>query len=328
MKAIVFILILGFTSSTLFAQGPYSPAADSLGSTAIHKDSNAIVSWVSNAVVTRGPVNITNPTGPLADVGTVSSATGIADGNVLSLGDGGFVVITLSQPLADRPSYDFAVFENGFYDMGNGGYFLELAFVEVSSDGINFFRFPNHSLTDTDVQTGSFGATDPTQIDGLAGKYTMTYGTPFDLAQLNATSGLDINQITHIKIIDVIGSVNSNDASYDSRNRIINDPYPTAFGSGGFDLDAIAILDSSFATGVENITPLTFNVYPNPATNVIHITDDLLHADLTIYNQMGSAVLTEENVSNSIDINALNKGFYLVVLQKDSILFKARFIKL
>ena len=46
-------------------------------------------------------------------------------------------------------------------------YFLELDFVEVSSDGVNYFRFPATSYTDTTVQTGSFGSTDATKINKI-----------------------------------------------------------------------------------------------------------------------------------------------------------------
>jgi len=58
--------------------------------------------------------------------------------------------------------FDFAVFENSFNDS-----FLELAFVEVSSDGINFVRFPATSNTQTDVQITGFGTIDPTYINNL-----------------------------------------------------------------------------------------------------------------------------------------------------------------
>ena len=64
----------------------------------------------------------------------------------VSLGDGGTVVLTFPQPIGDVPGPDFAVFENGFKAFDNS-FFLELAHVEVSSDGVNFYRFPSSSLT-------------------------------------------------------------------------------------------------------------------------------------------------------------------------------------
>ena len=82
-----------------------------------------------------------------------------------------------STPIFDGANWDFAVFENGFSDT-----FLELAYVEVSSDGINYFQFPCTSYTQDTLQIGGFGSVDATKIDNLAGKYRAHYGTPFDFA--------------------------------------------------------------------------------------------------------------------------------------------------
>src|SRR5436190_1349772 len=133
-----------------------------------------------------------------------------------------------------------AVFENGFNDT-----FLELAFVEVSSDGVHWVRFPAHSLTQTtqqiDQADANNSAIDPTDVDGLAGKYRAGWGAPFDLAALTGKPFLDVNQVTQVRIVDVVGCLNPTYASYDSDGRVINDPWPTPFNSGGFDLDAVAV---------------------------------------------------------------------------------------
>jgi hypothetical protein len=329
MSNLKFVLvILVFLGTKVFAQGPFSPAADSVGSNAIFKDSTAIVSWVDDCVITRGLQDISLANGPLATVGDEQSVYGKADGNVVSLGDGGSVTITLKTPLSNKPSYDFAVFENGLYDMVNQGYFLELAYVEVSSTGVDFYRFPNQSLTPTDTQLGTFGMTDPTNIDGLAGKYTITYGSPFDLAVLDTVSGLDINNITHIKIIDVVGSINPSYASYDSHGNIINDPYPTNFASSGFDLDAIAILDSSFATSVQNVLELDINIFPNPAKDFIQISGASSYDVITITDLNGRVVLQDYSSSNSINISSLTKGVYLIKVESDKGYYFNKLIKL
>ena len=107
------------------------------------------------------------------------------------------------------------------------------------SDGLTFVRFDSDSLTTTPV--GGFGSIDPTNINGLAGKYRQAFGTPFDLSDLaskpEALSGaVNLSAITHVRIVDIIG-----DGSYfDTSGRVIYDPYPTV-GSGGFDLDAVSV---------------------------------------------------------------------------------------
>ena len=84
----------------------------------------------------------------------------IPSSGVVSLGDGGYGILTFDEPIDNGLGWDFAVFENSFSDD-----FLELAFVEVSSDGINFFRFPATSLTQDIVQVGGFGNIDANELD-------------------------------------------------------------------------------------------------------------------------------------------------------------------
>ena len=162
----------------------------------------------------------------------------------VSLGDGGSIVLVFSGPIADGAGPDFAVFENALND-----WFLELAFVEVSSDGVNFFRFPAVSLTPPGPQVGTFGALDPRDLDNVAGKFRAGFGTPFDLADLAVTAPqLDRRAVTHVRIIDVVGSIDAAIGSRDSLGQLVNDPFPTPFESGGFDLDAVAVLNQSVET--------------------------------------------------------------------------------
>jgi len=200
-----------------------------------------LINWAASAQVTRGPVEISVKGSALAGFGTPADATGPADAtpedplNVVSLGDGGSATLHFNPPFENLPGPDFAVFENGHL-----GGFLELAHVEVSSDGIRFFRFPSISLTQTKEQVGTFDVLDPGKIRNLAGKYRAGQGTPFDLEDLRQHEPLlDLDRITHVRVIDVVGTIDPAHASYDSEGRIINDPYPTPFFTGGFDLDAV-----------------------------------------------------------------------------------------
>ena len=171
-----------------------------------------------------------NATGAAAgDLGGLGATNGI-----VSLGDGGSIVLTFPAPIADGPGPDFAVFENAFSPD-----FLEVAFVEVSSDGANFCRFPNHCLETNRIDTYSAtNATDPAAYGGFAGKTTQGVGAPFDLRSLAGAPGLDVRRVTHVRIVDVPG-----DGSVtDSYGNAVFDPFPT-FGSGGFDLDAVGVLN-------------------------------------------------------------------------------------
>jgi hypothetical protein len=250
LTSIRHLLFAGLAASAIAFQthpasaGPYAPAAGQPGSTAIAFNDPSIVGWATSVQeLTRGPLDIANPGGGVASFGTGANALGPAGTDttaVVSLGDGGHITLGFAQPITNGSGADFAVFENSFADT-----FLELAFVEVSSDGTNFFRFPSVSLTPTATQVGSFGALDPTNLYDLAGKYRVGFGTPFDLSELAGVSPLlDVNDVQFVRIVDVGGTINPQFASHDSLGNIVNDPYPTAFASGGFDLDGVGVINA------------------------------------------------------------------------------------
>jgi hypothetical protein len=222
---------LAFSASPALA-GPFAPAAGVAGSTAVHKDSADFVQWAT------GHENYLPGPNVDAQWKTPEKALGKAVGDsfdIVSLGDQGMITLTFDGFLYNGDGWDFAVFENSVTNT-----FLELAFVEVSSNGADFFRFPSISLTPGPVN--AFGNVDPTNIDGLAGKYRQGYGTPFDLDSLAGTAGLDINAVTHVRLVDIKGDGSEFDnypAQFGGPNPIY-DPYRTV-GSGGFDLDAVGL---------------------------------------------------------------------------------------
>lgn len=199
----------------------------------------AILCWADGvASFTNGP-NVSNQflvaTRALGPAEVRTDGLGSTNG-VVSLGDGGQITLTFPAPITDGRGPDFAVFENA---ISNTGYsFLELAFVEVSSDGVNFTRFPSHVLATNPVPTYPADYMEPEAYGGLAGKHLQGTGTPFDLRVLAGSPGLDVRRVTHVRIVDVLG-----DGSVtDSYGHPIYDPTPT-WGSGGFDLDAIGVLN-------------------------------------------------------------------------------------
>lgn len=178
---------------------------------------------------------------------TPEKALGQAVGDsydIVCLGRGGSITLTFETPIIDGEGADFAVFENSFSST-----FLELAWVEVSSDGIHFFRFDNASLTPGAVGAFDEDGVDASNIFQLAGKHMQGLGTLFDLSEINNfsqygdeykvdLSNLDLNNIRYIKIVDIVGD----GLAEDTLGNIIYDPYPTV-SSAGFDLDAIGVIN-------------------------------------------------------------------------------------
>lgn len=223
---------------------PFAPAAGQSGSTAIYKNSTAFVAWADGYTGLVYGSNVSD------NWKTPAKALGKAVGDsydIVCLGDGGTITMTFSTPIANGDGFDFAVFENVFNDT-----FLELGWVEVSSDGTHFCRFPNYYGGTAAV--GSYGAHSPTDIYGLASKYRQGYGTPFDLQELqnaydailNGTATflgadyaesitenfpfLDLNNIGYVRIVDIVGDGSAMDAT---GSKCIYDPYPTV-GTAGF----------------------------------------------------------------------------------------------
>ena len=290
-----------------FAQS-YAPEPGAAGSTAIHKDSSVIAFWADDAVVTRGPLDIQNVALGFASYGVDANAIGPADGaSFVSLGDGGEVVLTFPFPISDDIGPDFCVFENGFAD-----HYMELAFVEVSSDGINYFRFDAISEIPLDTQVSNFTTTNCAYIHNLAGKYRVGYGTPFDLSELSGETGLDIQNVTHVKLIDCIGIINPTYASLDSQGGIINDPYPTDFPEGGFDLDGVGVINSAYLE-LGHISN-DWSVYPNPFNIQFSIKATGEH-NYQLVDLLGR-VLKSGTFVNSMNVSTenLREGNYLLLI--------------
>ncbi len=239
LVSFILVLVTLFTCSAV--AGPFAPAAGQAGTDAIAKTSPQIVAWATTVQqLTRGKQDISNSASPLATLGTNADVLGNNAG-LLSLGDGGSITLGFAQPITNGAGDDFAVFENGF--QAGSLYFLELAFVEVSSNGTDFFRFNSTSLTQTTTQLNNGGLIDPTNLNNLAGKYVTNFGTPFDLAELDGVSPLlNLNNVQFVRLIDVVGSINPLYATFDSQSNMVNDPWPTAFASSGFDLDAVGVI--------------------------------------------------------------------------------------
>jgi hypothetical protein len=213
----------------------YSPPPPDDRTTAVAHDDPRILGWAQGSTDYAPGANVTEtkwmmPNKALGPVGTDNL-------EVVVLGVGGRITLTFGRPIADGAGWDFAIFENGFAN----DQFLELAFVEVSSDGIHFVRFD--SAFRGPLMPCASCSGQASGIGGLAGTYRFGFGTPFDLAALRSAplvrdGTVDLASVRYVRVIDIFGD----GATLDSFGRGIIDPLlggPTA----GFDLDAVAVLN-------------------------------------------------------------------------------------
>ncbi|MEX0327032.1 MAG: hypothetical protein AB3N33_13175 [Puniceicoccaceae bacterium] len=248
------VVMAGYAAMPAWAyeapQFPFSPAAGDPGTVAVWSGDPLIKGWATGIEVEYGEEVAEEWKTPEAALGPAF----LNDNDVVVLGRGGSAVLEFMPSIRDGDGYDFAVFENSF-----SGTFLELAYVEVSSDGVHFVRFPNYSLTADPV--GGFGVLQAEYIEGFAGKHAGGFGTPFDLSELAAAHAallqgydrfseaygdtlrenfphLNLEAIQYVRLIDIPGD----GSRLDCEGFPVYDPYPTII-TAGFDLDAVGVLN-------------------------------------------------------------------------------------
>ena len=327
------ILIMALVPMSLWAQ--FAPAAGLPGTTAMHADSSAFVAWATGCTTERGLMRIDKPHLGYAYYGNDSLVLG-APGtggaseivyDVVSLGDGGVATVTFASPIFNGEGPDFAVFENGFgidSDTTHTLHFLELAFVEVSSDGEHFFRFPAVTYVPCDKQLGGYGGINPSLIHNFAGKYDQFYGTPFDLDEVEDNDLLDKNHVTHVRVIDVVGCIKPEYATYDSEGHIVNDPWFTSNEKGGFDLEAVGVIHDLAHNEVAENDMEIVSVYPNPVKGQLLVKAENLQS-IEVYNIVGQQVMVTEN--DVVDMTALTEGIYFVRINTGGRMITRRVVK-
>jgi hypothetical protein len=187
-----------------------------------------------------------------------NSTLGANNGSITSLGDlsseqieqgilPGSITLAFDTAITNGAGADFAVFENAGTFFTDPFVYAELAYVEVSSNGTDFVRFPSVSLNaEADLVTPfgrDFAGVDTTNIHNLAGVHPAGFGTPFDLAELASlpeiTGGsVDLSSIAYVRLVDIPG----NGEYLDSLGNPIFDTWLTT-GSGGLDLDAVGAIN-------------------------------------------------------------------------------------
>lgn len=340
MKKKISIILIGVVSmiaNAFTALAQYPPQHPLPGNDAIHFTDTGIQSWITSATLQRGWQNIQDTTLGKTTNGDSSTVIGPYNNQVVSLGDSGIITLYFKNGIQNGTGADFAIFENGINNILDSSLaYLELALVEVSSNGIDFVRFPAVSNTQDTVQLTNADFLDASLLHNLAGKYRAGYGTPFDLNELTNTPDFNRDSVYYIRLIDVIGSIAENYAAYDHNDKKINDPFPTPFFTAGFDLNAIGVLHPIHADTTPNtINSLTvpkLSVCPNPATYTIQVEHPLLNytsASYAIYNVFGQKVYGSHwQAATIIPVAWLSAGKYVITIEnKGQLIGYANFIK-
>lgn len=315
----LFIAVMLYASGS--KAGPYPPAAGQPGSTAVSSGASAFIAWATGFTnyIPGAEVSSTYRK-PERALGESGGDSGDPIFDIVSLGRGGSITLTFARPIKNDDGWDFAVFENSFSDS-----FLELAYVEVSSNGSDFIRFENDSLTRNPV--GAFGAIDTTEVSGLAGKYRAGFGTPFNLGDLTSQDAVlngtvNLSRITHVRIVDVVGDGSDRDSSGD----VIYDPFPTA-GSAGFDLDALGVRYENTAIAEPNTPPDAPDlVSPVDSENNVPLSPMLVSGPFSDPDPGDIHLLTTWQISDLSDFSSIlfeeTSGIFLTALEVPQLLLE------
>jgi hypothetical protein len=178
------------------------------------------------------------------------SAPNFAEEDLLSLGDGGSIVLRFSRNrIVDGPGPDIAVFENPLQPIGSPEQsFSETAVVSVSEDGTTWVTFPFDFVPPT---TGTL--LDRWNYRGLAGVNPVFSSPANGISPFNpSVSGGDFFDLAHVGLtraafvrIQDTGTTGPTQ-TVDGDGDIVDDPgkHFAFAGTVGFDLDAVAAIHS------------------------------------------------------------------------------------
>ena len=136
-----------------------------------------------------------------------------------------------------------------------------------------------------------------------------------------------------MKIIDVIGSIDSNFCNYDQYLNKINDPFPTPFPSSGFDLDAVGVINQGplniILENSENILE-NFRVINGM---VVFDLKSVQKADFKVeIFDLSGKIIFQKNYKNNleatqnIDIQSFKNGIYLIKISTQSQSITQKFV--
>jgi len=118
-----------------------------------------------------------------------------------------------------------------------------------------------------------------------------------------------------VRIVDVVGSINPLYGTTDKNGHLINDPYPTAFNSSGFDLSGVAVMNGWTPTAVNNYQQeISVMAYPNPCQNVLNVNNVTVNEPVSLFNAMGQQIwngMTQDTYFQ-LDMQSYPAGVYML----------------
>ena len=112
-----------------------------------------------------------------------------------------------------------------------------------------------------------------------------------------------------------------------SNDIFVSEPFTMALPQG---VSTVSLtVDYDVMYGIQQTMGSNVLIYPNPASSSMQI-ENAQHADVSIYNDLGRLVMTQQNISDdqTIDISTMSNGVYFVRLSKDGASVSRRLVVL
>ena len=84
---------------------------------------------------------------------------------------------------------------------------------------------------------------------------------------------------------------------------------------------------ADLTVGVETNSETDFKIYPDPVQNELNVQTDQTDLTYEIYSMDGKLVLPQDQLTNSIDVSSLTKGYYLLKLTSKDGVVTEKFLK-
>jgi aminopeptidase N len=240
--------------------------------------------------------------------------------------DKGAAIVHMMRYMLNDDQLFYATLQNFLSSKAFGTAFgIDVRDAFAQASGINFTPFfdqwyfgegfPTYS-----VQWKQLGNDALVQISHTSSKpnVTPTFTNPIDLkfvrpGNSDTTIRFNVTSNTNVFQINGIGNIN-NSISIDPQNWVLNQ-------NGNITMNPLLSLDDlNEVVGME--------VYPNPTHEVLYVKNIPNNSSYKIYDMFGKLQSTGEfNSSNSLNINHLKSGTYLMVLEAPNANYRKSFVK-
>ncbi len=105
---------------------------------------------------------------------------------------------------------------------------------------------------------------------------------------------------------------------FTSYENYISDHRPVALKLSGNDINLG--IDDHFDEAIQ------FNVFPNPAKDIVSISSDQTIDEIRIFDQMGKCILTEDHLFNKISLSTFSSGIYIIEIRSKGNYFRKKLI--